>query len=752
MRIDRRALLLGVGAAGGLVVAWALTPRHFAPPLPAGADEVAFDAWLKIGKDGVISVAVPQLEMGQGVSTLLPQIVAMELGADWRQIAVETAPISGAYANAALAARWSALWMPAFPGLADDGAGTLARRWAEVGDFVATADGLTLDAFEAPARIAAASARALLAKAAAKRWGVAWEECDAQNGFVLHGNRRLSFAQLAEPASGLTPPNPPVLRATPPGEKAAENPPGAPLRFPRLDLPAKVDGSATFAGDVRLPGMVFAAIRHGPMGDARLARFDAGGARGTPGFLKLVKGGGWLAAVGETWWAAERALTAIDPAFTVGERAEDAAIDRALDNALRRGKANRVAVTGDPETMLAGNFDLVAHYRVRPALHAGLETANATARLTGGRLEIWVASQAPGALRRDCAAALGLSPRDVIVYPVPAGGSFDARLEHPHAVEAALIARDVGRPVQLTWSRWQEHLAGLPRAPVAAVLAARTAEDGTVAAWKARIACPSSTAEFGRRLFGGERPWAARTAQTVADPLAVEGAVPSYALEHLIVEHVPTALPLATGRMRCNAPGYTAFFTESFVDELAHRSGREPLSYRMALLGSDVKLAACLQQAATLAAWNGGAGGQGLACFALTRGASAGRIAAVASARRDASGIRVDKITAVADIGRIVNVDIARQQIEGGLIFGLGLATGSATGYRNGFPTRGRLGLLGLPLLADAPSVEVDFIDSEEPPFDPGELGVAVAAPAIANALFAATGVRLRTLPLSEGT
>lgn len=751
MRVSRRGLLLGIGAAGGLVVAWALTPRHFAPPLAGGPGEFAFDAWLRIGKDGVITVAVPQLEMGQGVSTLLPQIVAMELGADWRQIAVEPAPLSGAYANAPLAAHWSRLWMPAMPALAADGSGNLARRWAEAHDFMTTADGLALDALEAPARAAAASARALLQQAAAKRWDVAWQNCETQGGFVVHDRRRLSFAALVEAAAGHTAPNPPVLRVAPPAEKPSDIPEGSAIAFPRLDLPAKVDGSARFAGDVRLPGMVFAAIRHGQMGDARLGRVDAERAKGLPGFIQLVRNPHWLAAIGETWWAAERALSAIDPVFHSSERADDAAIDRALDTALRRGSADRIAELGDPDTMLAGNFDLVARYRVCPALHAGLEPASATARFAEGRLELWVPSQAPGALRRDCAAALGMSVRDVVIYPVPAGGSFDARLDHRQAVEAALIARATRRPVQLTWSRWQEHLAGIPRTPVAAVLAARTGSDGAPVAWKTRIACPSATAEFGLRLIGGEAPWQARSAQTTTDPLAIEGAIPVYGVDHLIVEHVPTALPLATGRLRGNAPGYTAFFTESFVDELAHRSGREPLSYRMALLGGDVKLAQCLQRAATLAEWNGGVGGQGLACFALKRAGREGRIAAVAVARHDTGGIRVDKIVAVADIGRIVNLDIARQQIEGGLIFGLGLAVGSATGYGLGLPTHGRLGMLGLPLLADSPGIEVDFVDSDAAPFDPGELGAIIAAPAIANALFAASGVRLRTLPLSEG-
>jgi isoquinoline 1-oxidoreductase beta subunit len=236
------------------------------------------------------------------------------------------------------------------------------------------------------------------------------------------------------------------------------------------------------------------------------------------------------------------------------------------------------------------------------------------------------------------------------------------------------------------------------------------------------------------------------------DATALAGAIPPYAIPNTKVEHVSVETLLPAGRMRGQAHGYTAFFTECFIDELAARAGREPFSFRMALLGSDPRLAQCLQRAASLASWNGGrdGSGQGLACHRMQTGDNWGRVAAVATARRDESGIRVDKLSCVADIGRIVNIDIARQQLEGGLVHGLALALGSATAYADGLPQFGRLGQLGLPTLATCPGIEVDFVESDGPPFDPGELGVAVAAPAIANALFSATGLRFRKLPLGE--
>jgi len=749
--LSRRRILIGALAGGGLAIGYALRPRRYALPLAPGRDEVAFDAWIKLASDGMLTVAVPQVEMGQGVTTILPQIVATELGADWRQVAVEPAPPSPLYANAPLAARWAELWMPFAPGLADEPDDILTRRWAEDHWFNATADGTSLAAYEAPARAAAASARALLCMAAAERWGVSWQDCDAQDGFVQHEGKRLPFGPLASEAARLDPPRSPVVRATPVAEKPEQFPAGAPLRFPRLDLPSRVDGSFTFAGDVRLPGMVYAAIRHGPIGKAAFAGYEKEAANGVRGVLALVHNPGWVAAVATNWWAAETALTRIDAQFSARDRADSGTIDEALDTALRTGKAHRLHRAGDPDTYLTGKLPVQLRYEAAPALHATIETTTATARLTDGRLELWIGTQAPEAACRAAARALGLSPAAVVVYPMPIGGSFDRRLEQDHAAQVALIASACGRPVQLVWSRKQEHIAGWPRPPAAAVLSANLDANGNLGGLRARIAVPSAAREFGRRLFAGATAQAAMAdVAGEPDPLALDGAVPAYAIEHLAIDHVPVTIPLPSGRLRCNAHGYTAFFTESFIDELAHLAGREPLSYRMALLGNDPRMAECLQRVAAMANWSGGgdSSGQGIACHLIGAGETGGRIAVIASARREAEGVRVDRLWAVADIGRIVNVDIARQQIEGGLVFGLGLALGSSTGYEAGLPITGRLASLNLPLLADCPDVAVDFVGSEAEPVDPGEIGVVAVAPAVANALFSATGLRFRRLPL----
>jgi isoquinoline 1-oxidoreductase subunit beta len=271
-----------------------------------------------------------------------------------------------------------------------------------------------------------------------------------------------------------------------------------------------------------------------------------------------------------------------------------------------------------------------------------------------------------------------------------------------------------------------------------------------------RIACPPGALEFGRRLFGNLTPAAAiRESTGRRDVLACEGAVPPYAIPAVTAEHIPVEIGLPVGRVRGNAHGYTAFAIESFIDEVAAKFGREPLSFRMAMLGTDVRLAICLQRAARLAGWDGGAdqSGEGLACTRIGDAVSGARIALIASVRPgEGGGLRVTRLSAAVDIGRIVNLDLARQQIEGGLLFGMGIALGNTIRLRGGIPERLDYGAFGVPALPECPEIAVEFIESEAPPADPGELGAIVAPPAIANALFSARPLRLRRLPLlSEG-
>jgi isoquinoline 1-oxidoreductase beta subunit len=762
-------VLAGAGAAGALVIGVALVPRRYRAPLVAGEGERVIDGLIRLSRDGMVSVAVPATEMGQGITTLAAQIVAVELGADWRRVGVEPAPVSRFYADRVIAAEWAAMWLPraiaGVPWLSDAPDDMLVRDEADSLPVVMTACGTTLAMFEPRLRLAAAALRDMLIAAGAAEAGVPVAACDTRDHHVVCGRQRIPFARLIDGALAATPPSAPVLRNGP-AHEAVDAAPGRTVApdFPRIDLPAKVDGSLVFAADVRLPGMVHAAIAHGPQGQCHLASHDAAAAHKVPGLIAVVPHARWLAAVATTWHAADRALTAMDPLFRIdphgaGRVVDSATFEAALDAALRHGSASRIMAEGDPDDVLA-HPALTARYDIEPALHAPLEPAGATARISHGHLELWIATQAPEAAAQAAARGGRIGRDQVTVYPLPAGGSFDARLDTRIAEEVAILARETGRPVQLTWSRWQETLAGFPRAPVCATLcAAFDPARQHLIGWRARIATPASGIETGARLFGGHD---AHTAQGIAngaaDPLAVAGGMPVYAVPERALDHVPVAISLPVGRLRGGADACTAFMTESFIDECAHLAGAEPLSFRVAMLGSQPRLVACLEGAGQLAMWGGGGSGsgQGLACHTMTltapEGPRTGHIAVVVSARMQGSTIRVDSIAAFCDIGRIVNRDIARQQIEGGLIFGMAHALGGSTRWSAGLPQAGRLGSLGLPVLADCPKVAVAFAASDAEPFDPGELGMVAIAPAIGNAVFSAGGQRYRRLPfLSEG-
>ena len=734
--IDRRTLLVGGGVGVGLIVAWAAWPRAYPVNLVANADERVFGAWLKIGTDGHVTVAVPQAEHGQGVYTVLPQIVADELGADWRTVGVEAAPVNPLYANPLGLRSLLEGTLDALPaGMIDE-----AARRAPV---MLTGGSSSVRMFEEACRHAGAAARSLLCKAAARRWDVAWTECGVDAGFVVHQGKRLRFADLAAAAAMETVPDPLPADAPGTGKLIGQS-------VPRIDVPAKVDGSANFAGDIRLPDMVHAAIRQAPQGDSRLVAMDRDAARRVRGVVAIVDRTGWVAVVATTWWAAERGLAALAPRFeTTGPVATTATIDAALTAAFD-GPGTRMAKAGDVAGAFRGARIVTAEYRVAPGLHAAIETSSATAHWHGGRLELWLPTQAPANARRAAAQALGIGEGAVVVHPMLVGGGFGDRIETGAAAQAAVIAKALERPVALVWSRTEACLNDRCRPPAAARMAARLAPNGAILGWSAAIAAPATGKALAKRLMPGIATDTALALGSAGDAYAVAGALPPYRIPNYAIDHHPATIGIETGHLRGGAHGYTAFFTECFLDELAHVAGTEALSYRIGMLGGDARLARCLSTAASLGGWDGGVAGsgQGIACHAF-RGSY---IAVLAEAHVGEDGRPVvDRLVAAVDCGRVIHPDIVRQQVEGGLIFGTAMALGASTGFAQGLATVTGFGGMGLPILDDAPDVTVEVIRSDETPGGVGELGVPAVAPAIANALQSATGVRIRSLPLRRG-
>lgn len=729
-RLTRRQLLIGGGAGVGLLVAWGAWPRRYGSNLVAAPGETVLGAFLKIGVDGRVTAVVPQVETGQGAWTALPQILADELGCDWRTVAVEPAPIGPLYANR-LAAEMLAQDVLPTP-LRAVGEAVLPR-WAAAHDVMLTGFSTSVRAFEAPLRAAGATARVALCMAAAEHWDADWRACDTHGGFVVRGSDRLRFGELAADAAKRRPPDPAPLRAPGEGRLVGQS-------LPRLDVPSKIDGSLRFAADVRLPGMVFAAIRQAPPGDSRLVRIDKDAAKAVPDLIAVIDNPGWVAVAADNGWAANRGLDALAPRFaTRGAFPDTASMDAALTAALGQD-GSAIVARGDADRLL-GEGAVHAEYSAGLAAHAAIETPSAIARIVADRLELWVGTQAPAATRAAAARAIGFSEDAVTLYPMPLGGGFGAGFDTRPAEQVAILAQKLGRPVQLMWSRPEASVHDRFRPAARARLSAAVMPGGGIAAWRARVAAPAVLRERVVELEPGV------PIGRGGEAAAVEGMLPPYAVGACSIAHHPADIGLPIGVLRGEAAGYATFFAESFIDELAAKAGIDPLSFRIGLLGDVPRLAHCLSTAATLGGWEGGGAGsgQGLACFT----GYGSFIAVMAEAHVGTDGrIVVDRLTASVDCGAMVNPDLVRQQIEGGLLFALPAAIGDPIGVTRGFVDQRRLGAFGIPRLSGIPDLRIDMVASRAPSGGVSGLAVPPVAPAIANALAAATGRRSRQLPL----
>jgi isoquinoline 1-oxidoreductase beta subunit len=690
LKLDRRTVLIGGGAGVGLIVAFALWPRRLGSDLTVSKGEQAFGNYIKIARDGRITVAVPQVETGQGIWTALPQIVADELGAAWETVAVEPAPLTEAYDN---------------PLVGD-------------GRLRITAESTSVRAFEQPLREAAAIARIMLVGAAADRWNVDASECETADGFVINGVRTFTFAELAEEAADRSPPRKPQLRTT---NKARLI--GQPLQ--RLDGPAKCDGSLRFAGDVRLADMLFASARMAPPG-GRLRSFSRDAITNLPGVRHVAARDGWVAVIADTWWAAERALNAANPIFSGARMTPD---PRSLfDDALANGGAHQWFSRGDYDGVTRGSRPLAATYYVAPSQHLGLEQVTATARVSGGAVELWAPSQAPASAREGAT-----------LYPMPVGEPAGRAMEADAVPIAIELARTLKRPVQvaLSQSASQNHDRVAPGA--LARMTALPGQGGITAAWAMRVVTADGLGSALARLTG-------KDAQEQLGQTALEGSVPPYSIPNVKIEAIQTAPPFTSGYMRGSPQRELCFFTESFIDELAHTAGLEPLALRMSLLGENGRLARCLQGAARLAQWDGGGPGSTMGIAGCSAFGSHIGLVATASIGDDQK-VKVHRLVAAVDCGRVINSGLVTQQIEAGLIWAIAQATAPQPEWVAGMPRARPLSNIGLPRIGDTPEIVVEIIPSSSAPGGISGMGTTVLAPAVANAIYAGTGKRMRALP-----
>ncbi|QXQ07683.1 molybdopterin-dependent oxidoreductase [Sphingosinicellaceae bacterium] len=723
-RLTRRRFIVGTGAAAGLVVAYAAWPRHRALNWATAPNETLINGWVKIGTDGRVTVAVPQAEMGQGVYTSLPQILADELGADWNTIAVEPAPLHPVYANQGMTLDVVAGMPAALRGVG----GWVMRELVERYDIQMTGGSTSIRGFHDTIRLAGASAREMLQRAAAREWDCDWRDCKAANGFITYQARSARFAELAGKAAQEDAPSAPELRPA-----ATRKLMGKSVR--RLDIPGKVDGSARFGLDVRLPGLRYAAVRSGPTGDPKLVSASA------PAGVAMVKGPSWVAVVADGWWAAKTGLDQVKAEFARIPKQPGPWMEPALKAAIAK-PGTEVASHGDVGS-LQGAGVVTADYTVPFVTHACMEPMNATARVVGGRAEIWAPTQSTTMVTWAVAKALGIEESAVTVHPTLLGGGFGRKAETDACVQAALIAKAVKAPVQLIWSREEDMAQGRYRPAAAARMRGRIGPDKHVAAWASRVAVPDVGASFmGRNIPAlGGKPKAA--AESVDGTQALPYALPGFLAEHALVD-----LPVPLGFWRSVGHSFTGFFVESFIDELAHAAGTDPGAFRLAMLRDQPRHRAVIE--AVLSA-SGPLGqdapgvGRGMALVE-----SFGSIVAeVAEVHVDKAGLRVTSVWVAVDCGPVVNPDIVRAQMESGVIFGLTAALKGRINFVDGAPAQTNFDGYPLLTLAETPVIETILVPSSAPLGGAGEPGTPPIAPAVANAVFAATGKRLRDLPLT---
>jgi len=749
----RRRLLIAAGVAGGTLAVgagWFYRPRdRLSRPdeLPSPPGEPALGAWVRIGADDRVVVLVARQEMGQGVTTTLPMIVAEELDADPAQVRFAEAPVHAVYANATLLEDGAVLrpddagWIAEFVRYTQYKAGELLGLQG-TGGSTSTRDAWRL------LRHAGAAARAMLVEAAARRFGVAASECTVQSGRVRHAptGREARFGELAAEAAAL-----PVPRSAVPKAPSEYRLLGQPQR--RLDLPSKVDGSAIFGSDVRLPGQVYAALVQAPTLGATVASVDDRTARSRRGVRDVVvlpataTSAAAVAVVAERTWQALAAIADLRIDWTPGpDGTHDTEAQRARYEALaRNGEARVFDSAGTPDLGLAAPPVLLdALYHVPYLAHAAMEPLNATAVVRDGGCEIWVGNQSPTLVRWFAAKTADVPVDRVTVHTPYLGGGFGRRVEMDVVVQAVTLAkRRPGVPVQLMWSREEDMRHDMYRPMATARCRAALDSAGNVTAWVSRVVSQSCTAALVGRLL----PVAASDA--MKDRTALEGLFDlPYDLPHRRAEHVLTRDPVPVGYWRSVGYSHNAFFAESFVDECAHAAKRDPFEFRRILLRNAPRHRKVMETAAAHAGWGTPlppGQGRGIALAESYRTI----VAQVAEVEVRDGSVNVRRIVCAVDCGFALDPDIVRAQIEGGIVYGLTAALFGEITVKAGAVIQGNYGDYPALRLDAAPAIEVHIVNSGlEFISGIGEPGTPPVAPAVCNAIFAATGHRVRALPI----
>jgi isoquinoline 1-oxidoreductase beta subunit len=748
-KIARRTFLIGAAAvAGGVAVGYWYVSRPYANPLDGelAEGEATFNPYVKIAPDSTITVIAPRAEMGQGVSTTLAALVAEELDVDLAAVSVEHGPASFAYYNAAMLEEGGPFPFYDRSLMAETVRGALGGVSKVLG-FQGTGGSSSIrDAFD-KMRQAGAAARHVLVEAAAEKLGVAASELEIVNGVITHkgSGRSLTYGEVAAAAAMIEPPSTVRLK-----EKADWKLLGKPQ--PRVDMLAKVTGAPIFGVDVVLPDMLYGTVKMSPRFWAKPVKADISNAEKMPGVVKIValdtSYGHGFGVIAENTWAAFQAAEAIEVEWdAAGYPADSAAISRALQDALASGEGSALRDDGDVDIVFADapREKLVeAAYEVPYLAHACMEPMNATAQFRDGVLEIWSPNQMPTITRYLCSEAVGIERENVKVHTTFMGGGFGRRGEMDFSIYAALLAKEAGgRAVKVTWTREEDIRHDTYRPAAAGRFQARLGDDGLPEALDMRIASPSVIGSALQRMFPSISPLGPD--RTITDGSHNQ----PYAIANYRVAAIPADIGIPVGFWRSVGNSYNGFFHECFMDEIAIAGKTDPVEMRRRLMGDWPAAVEVVDKVAAMAKW-----GEPLApgrakgfAFTLSFG---GWVAEIVQVADTPAGIRIEKVWIAADVGTALDPGIIEAQLVSGAVFGLSAAMGQEITIADGMVEQSNFHDFDAMRISQCPAFAVAILENAERMGGVGEIGTPPAAPALANAVFALTGKRIRTLPLSK--
>ncbi|WP_420964688.1 molybdopterin cofactor-binding domain-containing protein [Bradyrhizobium sp. B120] len=704
--LSRRNFLRASAIAGGGLLLSVSLPFASREGEAAAAGDFAPNAFIRIGGDGKVVLTMPYVEMGQGTYTSIPMLIAEELEIGLTQVQLEHAPPSDKlYANPLLGVQ------------ATGNSNAMRGAWQ-------------------PMRKAGATAKAMLVAAAAKRWNVEAGSCRAENGEVHHAasGRKLGYGELAADAAQMPVPENVTLKS--PAEFKLI---GTPAK--RLDTPSKINGSAVYGIDARPPGVKIATLAQSPVFGGRIKRVDDAAAKAVNGVRQIVKLDDAVAVVADHMGAAKKGLAALTIEWDEGAHAKLATSDIARELEAATTKPGAVAQNiGDADKALAGAATkLEATYQLPFLAHATMEPMNCTVHVRADGCEIWVGNQALSRVQAVAAKMLDLPPEKVVVHNHLLGGGFGRRLEVDGVIRAVQIAKQVDAPVKVVWTREEDIQHDMYRPYWCDRIAVGLDASGKPVAWNNRFAGSSVIAR-----------WAPPAFRNGLDPDTTEGAIdlvydiPNFHVEYVRVE--PPGIP--TAFWRSVGPSHNVFVTESMIDEMAAAAKQDPVDYRRALLGKSPRAKAALELAAAKAGWGGklpAGRGRGVS-LQFVFGSYLAQIAEIEVAK-DGS-VRVHRVVCAMDCGTVVNPDTVQAQLQSGINFGVTAALYGEITLKDGRVEQSNFDSYQMLRIDQAPAIEVHIVPSTEPPGGMGETGTSGIVPAISNAIFAATGKRLRKMPV----